>query len=64
MSVSTPSLIFLHHFGGSARTWAAVTGLLDNVQCFVPNLRGFGGFVPSDGSYGLEDYALDVASLV
>lgn len=65
MSDYTPSLIFLHHFGGSARTWATVTGLLGkHAQCFVPNLRGFGGFVLPDGSYRLEDYALDVASLV
>jgi pimeloyl-ACP methyl ester carboxylesterase len=38
-----PSLVFLHHFGGSSRTWDAVVALLsDRFHCVAVDLRGYG----------------------
>ena len=41
------ALVFLHYFGGSARSWKWVTEQLsDNYRCFAINLPGFGGTTP------------------
>lgn len=37
-------LVFLHYFGGSAKSWAEVTNLVsENYHCIALNLPGFGG---------------------
>lgn len=67
-------LVFLHYFGGSALSWQWVAEmLLDNYQCIVINLPGFGGVPPLKepsiqnfaayvqeelNSLGIETYAL------
>jgi len=64
-------LVFLHHFGGSGRTWNEViaglagSGELDtDFRCFAPDLRGFGDtYAPATG-YTLDDYADDVLALI
>lgn len=59
------TLIFLHHFGGSSRTWTEVTGLLsDRYACLAPDLRGFGNSDLSSGNFTVKDYADDVARLI
>ena len=59
------TLIFLHHFGGSSRTWTEVTKLLsDRYACLAPDLRGFGNSDSSSGGFTVKDYADDVARLI
>lgn len=50
-----PALVFLHHFGGSGRTWGPVLDELaaDGYRCLAPDLRGFG----SSDAPGGEDWA-------
>ena len=44
---SRPHLVFLHYFGGAARTWQWVTALLaDEYQCVALDLPGFGDTPP------------------
>jgi 3-oxoadipate enol-lactonase len=59
------TLIFLHYWGGSARTWAPVTVRLEPcVRCVVLNLRGWGGSSALDGRYGLDAMVEDVMTLI
>lgn len=61
-----PALVFVHHFGGSARTWDLVIGRLEHDhECVAFNLRGFGGEkdVPGRGT-AVDDYADDVVAQV
>ena len=38
-----PSLVFLHYFGGAAKSWKSVASLLDTqYNCILINLPGFG----------------------
>lgn len=64
-----PSLILLHYFGGSGRSWLPTTRLLarGGFGCIAPDLRGFGEFRPAQHSacdYTLETWADDIAELV
>ena len=44
-----PAFIFLHYWGGSARTWAAVIQRLkDKARCIALNQRGWGGSVDAE----------------
>ena len=53
-----PVAVLIHPFGGSRRTWAAVTALLgDGCVCVAPDVRGFGG---SGGAATVEEAADDV----
>lgn len=55
------ALIFLHYWGGSARTWDPVTACLPtSVRSIALNQRGWGGSVAIDGRYDLEALADDV----
>ena len=48
-STNLPVLVFLHYFGGAARSWQRVTEhLADGYRCVVLNLPGFGGTSPLD----------------
>ncbi len=43
----TPSLIFLHYFGGSSASWSEViTQLQETAHCIAPDLPGFGESEP------------------
>jgi pimeloyl-ACP methyl ester carboxylesterase len=56
-----PSLVFLHYWGGSARTWQSViNGLAPHRRCVAINQRGWGGSVATDGRYDLHTMADDV----
>ncbi|WP_296947531.1 alpha/beta fold hydrolase [uncultured Massilia sp.] len=62
-----PALVFLHYWGGSARTWAQVVDALPADQrCVLPDLRGWGASEapPGDDAYALADLGADIAALV
>ncbi len=64
-SGEAPTLIFLHYFGGSARTWQPVIEQLNGAaQCVAIDMRGFGESTATNNSYKLPDYAQDIAELV
>lgn len=59
------SLVFLHCFGGSGKSWAQVSELLgENWHCVMPDLRGFGDSKSLLEPYTLADAADDVLALV
>jgi pimeloyl-ACP methyl ester carboxylesterase len=59
-----PALVFLHYWGGSARTWHRVIDRLDGrVRCVAIDQRGWGGSVATDGQYDLAAMADDVESV-
>ena len=47
MIEAAPLLVFAHYFGGSARSWSPLLGVLGDVfDCLVPDLPGFGDTPP------------------
>ena len=59
-----PTVVLLHHFGGSRRTWSAVAERLGGI-CLViaPDQAGFGGSPPVAGRpFTVENWADDVIS--
>src|SRR6516225_4065941 len=60
-----PALVFLHYWGGSARTWQRVIDRLGGqVRWVAINQRGWGGSVATDGRYDLAAMADDVDSVI
>lgn len=60
-----PTLIFLHSFGGSGRSWQGVISKLSSeAYCLAPDLRGFGSWNAATPSYLLEDYTADLGELI
>jgi pimeloyl-ACP methyl ester carboxylesterase len=61
----SPSLVFLHYWGGSSRTWRHVTALLDDrFRTVAIDQRGWGrSDAPPDG-YTLADLADDAAGVI
>ena len=58
-------LVFLHYFGGSARTWGPVmAGLAGQFRCLAPDARGWGDSDAPPTGYTVRDMADDVAALV
>lgn len=58
-----PALVFLHYWGGSARTWDAVIARLPAPRSIVLNQRGWGGSVAADHHYDLDALADDVLAV-
>ncbi|SMF20217.1 Pimeloyl-ACP methyl ester carboxylesterase [Azospirillum oryzae] len=59
------ALVFLHYWGGSARTWRHVVARLkDRARCVSLDLRGWGGSVALDGRYDLDAMAGDVSEVI
>jgi pimeloyl-ACP methyl ester carboxylesterase len=59
-----PTLLFLHHFGGSGRTWEPVIRILkDQFHCLAVDLRGFGNSSAAS-SYTISDMADDVLEVI
>ena len=59
-----PALLFLHYWGGSARTWSSVVAQLPlSVRSVAVNQRGWGGSVATDARYDLDALADDVLEL-
>lgn len=60
-----PALIFLHYWGGSARTWNGVLAMLpDETRKVTISQRGWGGSRATDGNYDLQALADDVMDIV
>ena len=59
-----PALIFLHYWGGSARSWDRVIACLSApVRQLALNQRGWGGSVAADDRHDLEALADDVLAV-
>lgn len=59
MSTNPPVLVFLHYFGGAARSWQwVIEQLKDDYHCVALDLPGFGGTSPLDSPSieGMADY--------
>jgi pimeloyl-ACP methyl ester carboxylesterase len=52
-----PALVFLHFFGGSARTWDPVLEELQDFETLPLDLPGFGKAVGASGPYSVAAYA-------
>jgi pimeloyl-ACP methyl ester carboxylesterase len=60
-----PVLIFLHYWGGSARTWSEVFNRLSaRHRCIALDQRGWGASVVTDERYDLQAMAEDVEVIV
>ncbi len=60
-----PALVFLHYWGGSARTWDRVIArLAPDRRCIALDQRGWGGSTARDGRYDLGAMADDLSALV
>jgi pimeloyl-ACP methyl ester carboxylesterase len=60
-----PALVFLHYWGGSARTWQRVIDRLGGrARRVALDQRGWGGSVATDGRYDLAAMADDVEGVV
>ncbi len=60
-----PSLIFLHYWGGSSRTWSRVIGALPGAhRTLAMDLRGWGASDAPDEGYALADFADDVRHVI
>lgn len=59
------TLVFLHYWGGSSRTWGKVIQQLENdFRCIAYDHRGWGDSERSDTGYAIADLAADTAALV
>lgn len=60
-----PTFLFLHYWGGSARTWSAVIADVHvSARCVALDQRGWGASKSLDGRYDLEAMADDVENVV
>ena len=60
-----PTLVFLHYFGGSSRSWREVIELLPSTcSCIAPDLRGFGDSEATPEGYSVSESADDVLALL
>ncbi len=60
-----PTLIFLHYWGGSARTWKAVIHSLETqFRCVAYDQRGWGSSDAPANGYSLQDLAKDAFMLI
>ncbi len=60
-----PALVFLHYFGGSARTWQPVIErLAPKFRCIALDLRGWGDSEATPTGYAVADMADDVQGIL
>lgn len=60
-----PALLFLHYWGGSARTWNAVTAQLStDFRCIAYDQRGWGQSDAPQAGYSIRDLALDAKRII
>ncbi|NUU08183.1 alpha/beta hydrolase [Leifsonia sp. C5G2] len=59
-----PALVFLHYWGGSARTWDVVLGLLPLHEAVSIDFRGWGRSRGLPGPFGLEQLAEDTLAII
>ena len=61
----SPTLVFLHYFGGSARTWQPVIDRLSSqFRCLAIDLRGWGDSEATPTGYAVADMAGDVQAIL
>ena len=59
-----PALLFLHYWGGSARTWNSVTSrLAADFRCVAYDQRGWGQSDAPQQGYSIPDLALDARNI-
>lgn len=63
MAGEGPTLVFLHGWGMSGRTWRFQDALADRYQLVVPDLRGHGLSSAPETGYSLQDFAEDLVVL-
>ncbi|MCF3962459.1 alpha/beta fold hydrolase [Streptomyces fuscigenes] len=61
---SGPTLVFLHYWGGSARTWEPVVERLAGRDTLTLDFRGWGRSRSLPGPYGLERLAEDTLAVL
>jgi pimeloyl-ACP methyl ester carboxylesterase len=61
---SAPTLVFLHYWGGSARTWNLVIGNLGGQDAIAYDQRGWGAAASVSAPYSLQQMAADVDAIV
>ena len=60
-----PTLLFLHYWGGSARTWQAVASQLStDFRCIAYDQRGWGESDAPEQGYSIGDLALDARHII
>lgn len=59
-----PTLVFLHYWGGSGRTWHAVVDLLPRADVLTVDFRGWGRSAGLPGPYSLNQYAADISAVL
>lgn len=60
-----PALVFLHYWGGSARTWQRTIEVLQrSFQCIAYDQRGWGASDAPTDRYELKDLAHDASALI
>lgn len=60
-----PTLIFLHFWGGSSKTWNGVTSLLNSkYRCISYDSRGWGKSDKPETGYGIKSLASDTLALI
>ncbi|GAB3557082.1 alpha/beta fold hydrolase [Spelaeicoccus albus] len=59
-----PVLVFLHYWGGSARTWAPVISKLPERDVLTLDFRGWGRSRTLPGPYGLHQLASDTRAIL
>ena len=61
----SPTLVFLHYFGGSARIWQPVIDRLSSqFRCLAIDLRGWGDSEATPTGYAVADMAGDVQAIL
>ena len=61
----SPALLFLHYWGGSARTWKVVISLLSaDFRCIAYDQRGWGGSDAPPQGYSIRDLAVDANEIL
>jgi len=56
------TFVFLHLYGGSARTWGEVIARLPDARCVAFDLRGFGDQSDTPQKWGVDEGADDIAA--
>lgn len=59
-----PTLVLLHYWGGSSRTWEPVVDRLAGRDVLVPDFRGWGRSAALPGPYGLQRLADDTLAVL
>lgn len=65
LPTTNPTLVFLHYFGGSVRSWDAVVAeLVADFRCLLIDLPGFGESPPLSDHQTVDDVAAVVAEAI